>query len=160
MNLITQALEGTDASLREIPIRADRRTLAKRLWRAVADDGRSFGVQVESPLQDGDTVWQSERARYVIRQLAEPVLEIGLPASPEAAAAIAWTIGNLHFPVEVQPGLLRVPDDPALRAALKRSAIAYRPADAPFRPGAFAAAAAPHSHADGHDHAHDAHHHH
>ncbi|HEY3756395.1 MAG TPA: urease accessory protein UreE [Opitutaceae bacterium] len=164
MELISRALSTSDPALPEVPIRADRRTLAKRLWRAVAADGRPFGIQVEAALRDGDTIWQSANARYVIRQAPEPVLEVALPPTPEAAAAVAWTIGNLHFPIEVRGQRLFAPDDPALRQSLQRAEIPFTAIDHPFRPGTFASRAAPHSHghdpAHGHEHGHGHGHHH
>jgi urease accessory protein len=160
MDLISQALDSTDPSLPEVPVRADRRTLAKRLWRAVAADGRVFGIQVAAPLRDGEPIWQTAAARYVIRQIPEAVLEIALPGSPEAAAAVAWTIGNLHFPIEVHSHRLFAPDDPALRQALQRAAVPFTATEHPFRPGGFSAQAAPHNHGHSHAGGHGHHHHH
>ena len=40
LHLVTQTLATTDLSRAEIALRADRFTLAKRLWRGAADDGK------------------------------------------------------------------------------------------------------------------------
>ena len=88
-------------------------------------------------------------ARYVISQLPEPVLEIPLPQSPDAAAVTGWAVGNLHFPIEAQATRLLAPDDTALRQSLERMGIAYRAIDEVFRPHRLAAGAAPHRHAAG-----------
>ncbi len=132
-----------------VPIPAERRQLAKRLWRAVAADGTEFGFELDAPLAHGDTVHETATARYVIRQLPEPVLEIPLPAAPDAAAVTGWAVGNLHFPIEAQPGRLLAPDDTALRQSLERMGIAYRALEEVFRPHRLAAGAAPHGHAAG-----------
>lgn len=148
MHLVHSALTPAPA-LPEIPIAVERRQLAKRLWRAIASDATAFGFDLASPLEHGDAVFATATALYVIRQLPEPVLEIPLPQSPEAAAVTGWAVGNLHFPIEAQPGRLLAPDDTALRQSLERMGIAYRAIEEVFRPHRLAAGAAPHSHAAG-----------
>lgn len=154
MHLVRAALTPFDESLPTIAVRADRHKLARRLWRAAADDGTEFGFEVETPLADGDVVWTTARARYVVRQAPEPVLEIPLPETPEAAAAAGWAIGNLHFPVEARAGRLLAPDDPGLRAALDRLGLPHRPANEVFRPQGPAGHLHDHSHEHGHSHRH------
>ena len=149
MLLVHTAIAPPARPLPAIPIAVDRRQLAKRLWRATADDGTEFGFELASPLAHGDAVFATATARYVIRQLPEPVLEIPLPQSPDAAAVTGWAVGNLHFPIEAQPARLLAPDDTALRQSLERMGIAYRAINEVFRPHRLAADAAPHSHAAG-----------
>lgn len=132
-----------------VAVRADRLKLAKRRWRAQADDGVEFGIDVETPLQDGDAIWATETARYVLRQEPEPVLEIPLDLAPDAAAVIGWSLGNLHLPVEAQPNRLLAPDEPGLRQTLDRLAIHYHPSTEVFRPGRFTGTLAGHGHAHG-----------
>ena len=146
MHLVQSLPASVDASLPEIAIRVDRQRLAKRRWRAAAEDGAEFGFELESPLRDGDAVWASGTARYVVRQDEEPALELSLDVNPATAATIGWTIGNLHFPVETRGGRLLAPDDEAVRQALGRLGVPFRPVKALFRPST---TAAPHSH--GHD---------
>src|SRR5688572_8800111 len=86
-----------DLTLLEIALRIDRFTLAKRLWRGCADDGKEFGFDLESPLKPGETIFQTQDARYVVRQAEEPVVAISLDVAPSAAAGIGWAIGNLHL---------------------------------------------------------------
>lgn len=102
-----------------------------------------------SPLAHGDTVFATAAERYVIRQLPEPVLEIPLPTAHDAAAVTGWAVGNLHFPIEAQPGRLLAPDDTALRQSLERIGIGYRAIIEVFRPHRLATGAEPHSHAAG-----------
>lgn len=146
MQLIRAPLVPFDDLLPEMAIRADRPRLSKRLWRANAEDGTEFGFEVESPLQDGDVVWTTTKFRYVMRQEPEPVLEIPLDVDPDAAAVIGWAVGNLHFPVEAQPGRLLAPDDPALRQALGRLGIHFHFATEVFRPHRFSGSLAGHGH--------------
>ena len=154
MHLIHAPLPSADAALPEIAVRVDRQKLAKRLWRSSADDGTEFGFEVETPLRHGDVVWISDRARYVIRQEPEPVLEIPLDVKPDAAAVIGWAVGNLHFAIEAHPARLLAPDDPGLRQALDRMHIHYHEAVEVFQPHRFAGSLAGHGHAHGHGHHH------
>ncbi|HZP61274.1 MAG TPA: urease accessory protein UreE [Opitutaceae bacterium] len=141
---------------KEIAIRVDRQKLAKRRWRAAADDGTEFGFEIEAPLRHGDVIWADNRVRYVIRQLPEPVLEIPLDFAPDEAAAIGWAVGNLHFPIDAQPTRLLAPDDSGLRQALDRLGIHYHVAVEIFQPHRLAGSLGGH----GHSHGHHPHHHH
>ncbi|MDX2111361.1 MAG: urease accessory protein UreE [Verrucomicrobiota bacterium] len=115
-----------------IPI--DRRTLAKRLWRGRAVDGTEFGFELDKPLSDGDCVLQTDTTSYIIAQLPEPVLEITLTTSASDAALLGWTIGNLHFEIEVHAERVLAPDDIALQQTLDRAGITYRETTAIFHP--------------------------
>jgi len=138
MQLVSGPLASADASLPEIPLRGERLTLAKRLWRGVAEDGAEFGFELSAPLKDGDAIAQTPSARYIVRQQPEPVLEISLDVASSAAAGIGWAIGNLHMELSAEPTRLLAPDDPAVRQLLDRLQVPYRPITAVFRPGRFA----------------------
>ncbi|MDE3083769.1 MAG: urease accessory protein UreE [Verrucomicrobiota bacterium] len=138
LHLIQSPLAQFDPALPEVALRVERLTLAKRLWRGKAEDGAEFGFELGAPLKDGDTVWQTKVARYVIRQNPEPVLEISLDVAPSAAAGIGWAIGNLHMELCAEPTRLLTPDDTATRQLLNRLAVPYRATTAIFRPGRFA----------------------
>jgi urease accessory protein len=155
MHLVHAPLSSVDDALLEIAVRVDRQKLAKRLWRAKAENGTEFGFEGETPLRHGDVVWVSDKARYVIRQEPEPVLEIPLDVKPDAAAVIGWAVGNLHFAIEAQETRLLAPDDPGLRQALDRMHIHYHETVEVFQPHRFAGSLAGHGH--GHEHGH--HHH-
>ena len=138
LSLVHAPISASDNTLSFVPLRVDRRTLAKRLWRGVAADGAEFGFQLEKPLQPGDTFHQTVVARYGIEQEPEPVLEIplaGLPAS--AAAGIGWAVGNLHLDFSSEAARLLAPDEPVARRLLDRIQITYTPTTAVFRPGRF-----------------------
>jgi urease accessory protein len=138
MLLISTPLATPDLALPVVPLRTDRRTLAKRLWRGVAADGAEFGFQLSKPLQPGDTVHQTAAARYIIEQEPEPVLEIplaGLP--PSATAGIGWAVGNLHLEFSSEATRMLTPDEPSARQLLARIQIDYTPTTAVFHPGRF-----------------------
>lgn len=137
MQLISQRVAAPDFALPEIPLHLERLKLAKRRWRATAEDGAEFGVELAAPLADGDTLWQTSAARYVVRQSPEPLLEITLALEPAAAAAIGWAIGNLHLELSAGGGRMLTVDDPATRQLLDRLGIAYREVQEKFRAGRF-----------------------
>lgn len=139
MLFIQQAVAQPDLTLPQIAVRVDRLKLAKRLWRAVADDGVEIGCELERPLQPGDTLQQTASARYVVLQAPEAVLEIslaGLP--PSATAGVGWAIGNLHLELMSEPDRLLALNESAVRRLLDRIGISYRETTAVFRPGRFA----------------------
>lgn len=138
MQLVTAPLESVNPALPVISLQADRITLAKRLWRGTADDGREFGFDLTSPLRHGDAFFQSDAARYVIVQQAEAVVEISLEIAPSAAAGIGWAIGNLHLELAAEPTRLIAADEPAVRQLLERLKVPFQAAHAIFRPGRFA----------------------
>ncbi len=138
IQLVHAVVPSPDPTLPEIVIRVDRTKLAKRIWRDTAGDGTEFGFELATRLQDGEVVFQSEHARYVVRQIPEPVVEISLEIAPSAAAGIAWAIGNLHLELQAEPARLLAPDEPAVRQLLERLKVPYTQTTAVFRPGRFA----------------------
>ena len=138
MHLIRRAVAESNSELREIALRTDRFTLAKRLWRGRADDGTEFGFELDAPLKHGDTVFQTSTARYVVQQAEEPVVEVALDVAPSAAAGLGWAIGNLHLELSAEPARLLAPDEPPVRQLLTRLKVPFRSTTAIFRPGRFA----------------------
>jgi urease accessory protein len=138
MTIIHATVPFPDATLTEVAIRADRITLAKRLWRASADDGVEFGFELPAPLKHSDVVHQTSLVRYVLKQTEEAVVEISLEVTPSAAAGIGWAIGNLHLELSAEPTRLIAADEPAIRQLLERLKVPFRPTTAIFRPGRFA----------------------
>lgn len=123
------------ATGRKIPLRVDRHTLAKRRWRGVAEDGREFGFDLETPLRNGADFFRDGNATYAIAQETEAVLRISLARlNPEEAARRGWMLGNLHFPVQVARGALTVADDPAIRPVLEREGVDYEEEREVFTP--------------------------
>jgi urease accessory protein len=153
MQLVSAPLSASDPNLPEVVIRADRITLAKRLWRATAADGTEFGFELGAPLRHGEVVFQTPCARYVIQQAEEPVVEVALDLPPSAAAGIGWAIGNLHLELAAEPTRLIAADEPAVRQLLDRLKVPYRPNTLIFRPGRFSRGTLPsHDLGPGHKH--------
>ena len=138
LHLVHTPVAQPDPALAEIAVRADRTTVTKRLWRGSAEDGTEFGFELSGPLQDGETVFQTARARYVIRQHPEAVVEISLDIAASAAAGLGWAIGNLHLELAAEPARLLAPDEPAVRQLLDRLKVPFKQTTAIFRPGRFA----------------------
>lgn len=111
------------------PIHVDRWTLAKTRWRGAARDGREFGFELEHPLTHGDVVADG----YVIEQQPEPVLVVHYHDAREAAT-LAWSIGNLHQPVQVAETELITADDPAVRNYFAQQSIAFTSDERVFQP--------------------------
>jgi urease accessory protein len=133
-----------------IRVPVDRMTLAKRRWRGVAEDGKEFGFDLEEPLTPGSHFYHLGTAHYVIDQTPEEVLEIPF-TTPEQAARVAWSLGNLHFGVEVTPDAVRVTEDPAVLQLLSREGITFRRVNCVFQP----LSAGAHHHHDQSHHEHD-----
>ena len=95
-----------------VNVPVNRLTLAKRRWRGTAVDGREFGFDLEEPIHHGAHFFSVGDNHYVIDQQPEGVLEIPV-TTVEQAARIAWSLGNLHFGVQVVDGAVRVTEDPA-----------------------------------------------
>jgi urease accessory protein len=155
LRLVRAPVAGHDAALPEVGISVDRRKLARRLWRGRADDGVEFGFEVSSPLRHGDVVAVDKAVRYVIRQSAEPLLEIPLDVSQDAAAVIGWAVGNLHFAIEARSSAILAPDDPGLRRTLEQLGVHFHEVVDVFQPHRFSGSLAGH----GHGHAGDQHSH-
>ena len=141
--LVKDSFSDPDDALPAVPLRVQRLTLAKRLWRGTAEDGVDFGFELQRPFKPGMVFHQSDSARYVIEQLPEPVLEIALDFPPCAAAGIGWAVGNLHLELMSEPERLLAIDDPAVRQLLERIQVPFTPTTAVFRPGRFAREAKP-----------------
>jgi urease accessory protein len=128
---------------------APRATLAKRRWRGVAEDGREVGFDLETPLLHGSRFRIGPAKIYQLEQMPEEVLEVPVQTLEEAAR-IAWSLGNLHFGVQVLSDTVRVTEDPAVLQLLQREGIAFRRVQCVFLPLG-AGASHHHSHAHAHE---------
>ena len=126
-------LHGVSGPHQHIDLRVDRATLAKRRWRGTAEDGREFGFDLAEPIHHGAPFFADGDTSYVIEQKPEEVLEIAVTA-PEEAARVGWNLGNLHFPVQVLDGAVRVQDDSAVLQLLQRQGIAFTRVTCVFLP--------------------------
>lgn len=125
------------ASLRpkseQIELHAERQKFLKRRWRGEARDGTEFGFDLEARLTHGCVIFQTEQADYVVLQKPELVYEIKIE-SADFAALVGWKIGNLHFPVQILDGLVRVPPDPAIAQLFQREGWSYEEVTVIFNP--------------------------
>lgn len=137
MHLIHVSLAAANSALPEVALRVERTQLAKRRWRGVAEDGTEFGFELESPLKPGETVYESQSARYVVHQMPEAVLEVALDMPPSAAVGIGWAVGNLHLELQSEATRLRALDEPAVRQLFERLKVPFVATTAVFRPGRF-----------------------
>ena len=151
MQLIKQAIEPGAAGLPEVELVADRFKLQKRRWRGEASDGTDFGFDLAEPLEHDAIFFESKSHCYRISQTPEPVLAISLSGNATEAAETGWQIGNLHMPVQVVAGEIRIGDDPAVRQLFTSMGIAFAVKDEIFQPmkGSIGAG---HSHDHSHDH--------
>lgn len=117
----------------QVRLEAERVMFLKRRWRAVAEDGAEFGFDLEDRLKNGCVFFQSPTHDYVIWQKPEMVYEMDLEDASSAALA-GWKIGNLHMPVQVIEGVIRIIHDPAVRQLLEREGWPYREAMVVFNP--------------------------
>ena len=117
-----------------IEVSVDRSTLSKRRWRGAAEDGREFGFDLDHALSPGEVIFRDGSKCYVVSQNAEAVIEVLLEKGAEHAATLAWKIGNLHFPIEILDGRIRIADDPAIRQTLDREGISHSMVQAVFYP--------------------------
>ena len=158
MQLIKQAIEPGAAGLPEVELVADRFKLQKRRWRGEASDGTDFGFDLAEPLEHDAIFFESTTHCYRIRQTPEPVLAISLSGNAIEAAETGWQIGNLHMPVQVAAGEIRVGDDPAVRQLFTSMGIAFAVKEEIFQPmkGSIGAGHShDHSHAHGAGHSND-----
>lgn len=151
--LVRGPVSAPDLSLPEVSVRAERRDVAKRLWRATAEDGTPLGFELVRPFRHGETVRQTAAVRYVIRQAPEPVLCVALDMAASAVAGLGWAFGNLHLEASTEPGRLLVADSPAARRLLEKLALPFTTDLLVFRPGHFARGPLPaHEFGPGHQH--------
>ena len=133
---LIQHVPQTDASgnpNRRVKLSASRATLAKRRWRGCAEDGREFGFDLDHPVGHGATFLVEGDAHYVIDQEPEEMIEIMI-TSVEQAAHVAWSLGNLHFLVQVLPHAVRVMPDPAVLQFINRTTVPHHRLKCVFLP--------------------------
>jgi urease accessory protein len=148
MQLIRQSIERTNHHAPQVAVKVSRQMLAKRRWRARAQDGMDFGFELDAPLKHAECIFQNSKAAYVIEQDPERVLLVRFGTCKEAAM-LAWQIGNLHFPIAVMDGGLLVEDDVAIRQMLERQQIPFTEVEEVFRPLRAAGAHQHHAHSHG-----------
>ncbi len=134
MVIIQRAIDGWNPGLARVRLHVDRLSLAKRRWRGSAEDGAEFGFDLAAPLGHGAGFYENEQSVYTIEQRPEPVLEVEMIPRAAPVARLGWTIGNLHFPIQVTDEVIRVPDDVALRQLFDREKIPFTLCERIFEP--------------------------
>ena len=117
----------------QVELIAERRLFLKRRWRAAAADGTDFGFDLESRLKHGCVIYQSESLDYVILQQKEDIYELH-PESAGKAAVMGWKIGNLHLPVQIIDGVIRVSRDPAVLQLIEGEGWPFTEVSVVFEP--------------------------
>ena len=135
MILVTRMIAETSQrpAPEQIDLVAERRVFLKRRWRGTAVDGTEFGFDLESRLSNGCVFHQTDTHDYVIRQELETVYQIR-PSSADDAALMGWKIGNLHFPVQIIDGTLRITRDPAILQLIEREGWPFDEVTVVFNP--------------------------
>lgn len=133
MNLITNHLSPSETDKTIVALKIDRRKLAKRRWRGIADDGEEFGFDLPHPLKNGTPFHETGDTRYQIEQSPEAALLIPFN-DPKQAAYYGWMVGNLHFSADFTPDAVIAENDPAVRQMLERNGIDYEETTRVFEP--------------------------
>jgi urease accessory protein len=100
-------------------------------------------------LRDGDLVTASDGRVIEVLAVPEKLLHAECANAADLAKA-AYYLGNLHVPLQVGEGFLRLAADRALEEALTKAGLRVTHVEAPFEPEAGADANGRHHH--GHDH--------
>lgn len=140
MPIVEKAIEAGPDERELVVIEVDRHSLQKCRWRKNAADGTDFAFSLREPLADGACVHETATKRYRVCQLPEAVLTIPLPGDALEVARLAWSIGNLHQPIEAKDDCLLVGDDPSVRRLLGAMGIGFRSGFEVFRPPVSASA--------------------
>ncbi|HMP90405.1 MAG TPA: hypothetical protein PJ991_09395 [Kiritimatiellia bacterium] len=133
ITIVREPITHPGGSLKVVAVPADRWQLAKLRWRATATDGREFGFDLSKPLRHQDVICANDYSIYVVEQLPEPVVVFERNDDHDACA-LAWSIGNLHQPLQVTRDELIAPDDPALRQITEQFDVKHRSEIRVFQP--------------------------
>lgn len=127
------ALQSTRSVAEQVHLVVERAMFLKRRWRLDAPDGTEFGFDLETRLNPGCVIHQTESHDYVILQRPELTYEIETP-TPEFAALVGWKVGNLHFPVQILPDRIRILHDSAITQLFEREKWQVSEVEAIFNP--------------------------
>ncbi|KAF0093588.1 MAG: urease accessory protein [Puniceicoccaceae bacterium 5H] len=155
MKLVRAAIPASEtAGVQEwIGLKADRRNLARRRWRALAEDGADIGFDLSQPLNHGDCILIEGTKGYRVEQAPEPVVVLPY-ASAQEAGRVGWQVGNLHFLAEFAADGMVVEEDLAIMQLVEREGLAFRREERVFCPPVTGMGHHHHDHDEGHHHHH------
>lgn len=81
----------------------------KRLYR-VAADGTCFGLAVSGGIKEGDILYETEKARYVVSLAECSLLSVEI-RTMEEAARVGFELGNRHLSLKIFPDHILIPYD-------------------------------------------------
>lgn len=106
--------------------------LAKRIMRVTSDHGRDFGIRLSeqsAPLEGGAAFEVGPLRLLVLSVIPDEVLVI-TPASIDEMGIVAHFVGNLHKPVQIENGAIRMLYDTVVEKELARRGVAYEVTEA------------------------------
>ncbi|MCT0223767.1 urease accessory protein UreE [Synechococcus sp. CS-1328] len=129
-----------------LPLTAQERTSLR--GRRCSACGRALLLQLPrgAALEPGEWLGGPGAARVRVEAAPEPLLQVRA-ADPLALLQAAYHLGNRHVALEIQPGELRLLQDPVLAHLLEHRGLMLQTIVAPFLPESGA-----YGHADGHGH--------
>ena len=110
----------------------------ERRWtrkRVTTTGGREVALALPtgSVLEPGAILAVEERWYLVVEGRPEAVLAV-FPSSHPEALRIAFDVGNRHFTLGMEDGVLVVPDDPAMSQLLSRLGVRWERREAVYTP--------------------------
>lgn len=107
----------------------------KRRCLMTTDTGQEFLLNLSQPvvLKKDDILKLTDGRLIAIKIAEEDVLDLQ-SNNPDILTQLAWTLGNMHFPMEIRPSCLRVKYDHVLENDLKSFDVVLERRQAPFVP--------------------------
>jgi urease accessory protein len=127
--LATGCEDGDDRITLTFEQRHKRRCLMK------TDAGHEFLLNFPQPviLKKGDRLQLTNGKQVIIALAEEEVLDIH-SENHETLMQIAWTLGNMHCPIEMRPDCIRMPYNHVLEHDLASFGVVLLKHQAPFVP--------------------------
>lgn len=99
------------------------------------DSGEEFLLNLPQPviLQEGDILELNDGRLISVKAADEDVLDLH-SEEVDTLIKLSWTLGNMHFPIEIRSSSLRVRYDHVLEHDLKSFGIKLVRHKAPFTP--------------------------
>ena len=104
---------------------SEERRWARRRVRSVGGRELALALPTGTVMAPGALLAVAPQWYIEVEAAEEPVLAI-TPFDADAAVRIAFEVGNHHFSLAIDSGLLLVPDDPALEQLLTRIGARWR----------------------------------